>query len=231
MGSFLQYWLVKRICMDAVYLWFGLVSGAIATLIGQSAIAVDSPQLPPVPLTSTSLLPDLNPLDVKLLKPGAIPAGVVTAQTISLTRLMLPSLWWTQSQVANNPQFSNKLLENWIAYPGYSQDPGRVDLVVNRQLWSLLDYLQRYEFVNRFSAIARGYGYNIRVFDNQARFAGAYTCDFSQVDVAKLHSVPYFSSANQLSSTLDFYTRNTIADRVICKMLIDSALRAYPKSQ
>jgi hypothetical protein len=200
--------------------------GAIAALTGQSAIAVEPPQLPPVPLTSTPLLPDLTPLDIKLLKLGQVPAGVVTSQTISLTRLTLPSLWWTQAQVANNPQFSNKLLENWIAYSGELKEPGRVDLVVNRQLWSLLDYLQRYEFINRFSAIARSYGYNIRVFDNQARFAGAYTCDFSQVDIIQLQAVPYFSNANQLSSSLDFHTRNAIADYVTCEMRIESALRA-----
>jgi len=211
--------------MNAVYLWFGLFSSAIAIMIEHSAIAVEAFQLPS-PTAAISLLPDLTPLDVKLLKNRTVPAGVVTAQTISLTRLALPSLWWTQAQIANNPQFGNKLLENWIAYPGDVKEPGRVDLIVNRQLWSLLDYLQRYEFVNRFSAIAHGYGYNIRVFDNQARFEGAYTCDFSQVDVAKLQSVPYFSSANQLSSTLDFYSRNTIADRVTCKMLIESALGA-----
>ncbi|MEX0271652.1 hypothetical protein AB3R30_21250 [Leptolyngbyaceae cyanobacterium UHCC 1019] len=218
----MKYWLVKRIGMNSVCL--GL--GAIALMIGQRAIAVDAPQLLRSPSTSMPLLPDITPLDVKLLKPGQVPAGVVTAQTISLTRLTLPSLWWTQAQVAANPQFGNKLLENWIAYPGYVNDPGRVDLVVNRQLWSLLDYLQRYEFINRFSAIARSYGYNIRVFDNQARFAGAYTCDFSQVDVTKLQAVPYFSNTNQLSSPLDFYSRNTIADRVTCEMLIESALRS-----
>jgi hypothetical protein len=213
--------------MYSLSLGSGVVGGAIAVTIGYSAIAVEAEfQLPPPPLASPTLRPDSTPLDVNLLKPGQVPAGVVTAQTISLTRLTLPSLWWTQAQVADHPQFGNKLLENWIAYPGYVKDPGRVDLVVNRQLWSLLDYLQRYEFINRFSAIARSYGYNIRVFDNQARFAGAYTCDFSQVDVVRLQSVPYFSNANQLDSGLDFYSRNTIADRLICKMLIESALRA-----
>lgn len=195
-------------------------------MVGQSAIANEASQLAPPSLASTTLLPNSTPLDVTFLKTGEVPPGVVTAQTILLTRLTLPSLWWTQAQVANNPQFGNKLLENWIAYPADIKDPGRVDLVVNRQLWSLLDYLQRYEFINRFSAIARSYGYNIRVFDNQARFAGAYTCDFSQVDVIKLQSVPYFSNTNQLSSTLDFYSRNTIGDRVNCKILIESALRA-----
>lgn len=99
-------------------------------------------------------------------------------------------------------------------------------MIVNRQLWSLLDYLQRYEFINRFSAIARGYGYNIRVFDNQARFAGAFTCDFSQVDVRKLQAAPDLSSGNQLSPGLDFYSRNAIADRLTCEMRIETSIRA-----
>ncbi len=212
--------------MSLICLGLGATSSAIAAMIGQSAIANEASQLPAPPLTSTPLQPDLTPLDITWLKTGEVPLGVVTAQTIALTRLTLPSLWWTQAQVAANAQFGNKLLENWIAYPGYDRDPGRVDLVVNRQLWSLLDYLQRYEFISRFSAIARSYGYNIRVFDNQARFVGAYTCDFSQVDVIKLQSAPYFSNTNQLSSTLDFYSRNIIGDRVTCKMLIDSAITA-----
>lgn len=211
--------------MGSICLGLGAIGGAIAAMIGQSAIAVEASQSL-TPLASTPALPDLTPLDVTFLKTGQVPPGVVTAQTISLTRLTLPSLWWTQAQVAANPQFGNKLLENWIAYPGYDRDPGRIDLVVNRQLWSLLDYLQRYEFISRFSAIARNYGYNIRVFDNQARFTGAYTCDFSQVDVSKLQSVPYFSNTNQLSSTLDFYLRNILTDRVTCKMLIESAITA-----
>ncbi len=217
--------------MDSIFLGLGVIGGTIAAMIGQSAIIAAiageaESQLPPPPLAAISLRPDLTPLDINLLKLGQLPAGVVTAQTISLTRLTLPSLWWTQAQVAHNPQFGNKLLENWIAYPADVKDPGRVDLVVNRQLWSLLDYLQRYEFISRFSAISRSYGYNIRVFDNQARFTGAYTCDFSQVDVMKLQSIPYFSGANQLSSALDFYSRNTITDRVNCQILIESALRA-----
>ncbi len=215
--------------MSSILLRVGAIGGAIAIIVGQSAIANEASPLPAPPLPSTLLQPDPTPLNVTWLKTGEVPSGVVTAQTIALTRLTLPSLWWTQAQVAANPQFGNKLLENWIAYPGYVKDPGRVDLVVNRQLWSLLDYLQRYEFINRFSAIARHYGYNIRVFDNQARFAGAYTCDFSEIDMRQLQSVPYFSNTNQLSSTLDFDLRNTISDRVNCKMQIESALRSSQK--
>jgi hypothetical protein len=126
-----------------------------------------------------ALLPDLvEPLQVCLLDPTALaepnpdcPVGnTITKDTISQTDLTTPSLWWAYEQ------FGNKLLENWLAYP----DKQRVDLVVNRQRWSLMDYLQRYEFVNHMGTAIRQDGYNLRVFNRQDPTLpiAAYTCNF-----------------------------------------------------
>jgi hypothetical protein len=80
-----------------------------------------------------------------------------------------------QQYIARDPSGS-KLIENWIAFPLQPNKPGRVDVVINRQLWSLLDYLQRYTFVNDFGTAAGDFGYNVRFFDSSANFLAAYTC-------------------------------------------------------
>jgi hypothetical protein len=121
------------------------------------------------PLSGQALpMPSQAPLELELLQPNAATArgDVVTADTISQTGLTLPSLWWAKEQ------FAGKLLNNWLAYP----QEKRVDLVVNRQLWTLLDYIDRYSFVNEFGTVARDYGYNVRVFNQQKKLLAAYTC-------------------------------------------------------
>ena len=72
----------------------------------------------------------------------------------------------------------NKLLDNWIAYPPSGKEPARVDLVVNQQIWSLLDYFERYNFVNQMGSLARSYNYNVRVFNYQQERLATYTCNF-----------------------------------------------------
>ncbi|MFE1748532.1 hypothetical protein [Coleofasciculus sp. H7-2] len=123
--------------------------------------------------TPATLLPSLEPLDVKLLEPESRPprSEVIRADSMSQAKPTIPSLWWAEEQ------FGGKLLENWLAYPNRQ----RVDLVVNRQLWSLLNYMGRYSFVNSFGTVARDYGYNTRVFiANQPQEPLAtYTCNFS----------------------------------------------------
>ncbi len=114
-------------------------------------------------------------LDVRLLELG-MPTeseNVITANNIAESGLTIPSLWWVKEQ------FAGKLLDNWLAYPNRNQPGGRVDLVVNRQVWSLLDYLQRYEFVNHFGTAAKQQQYNTRVFNRQGGLLAAYTCDFN----------------------------------------------------
>jgi hypothetical protein len=87
--------------------------------------------------------------------------------------LTIPRLWRAQNSA------ENKLLDNWIAYPGSSLEPARVDLIVNQQIWSLLDYLERYDFINRLGTAARRDNYNVRVFNYQQEILGTYTCNFS----------------------------------------------------
>ena len=121
--------------------------------------------------TSDIPAPSTAPLELNLIQQGKAPTrpDVITANTISQDGLTTPSLWWAKEQ------FAGKMLNNWIAYPTEK----RVDLVVNRQLWTLLDYMERYRFVNEFGNVARDFGYNIRVFNQQRTLLAAYTCNFN----------------------------------------------------
>jgi len=120
--------------------------------------------------TASVPLPSDAPLELDLLtQPNG---SVITATTINPQGLTTPSLWLTQ---ANSEK---KLLDNWIAYPASATAPGRVDLIVNQQVWSILDYLERYSFVNRLGNVARKDVYNLRVFNYQQELLASYTCNF-----------------------------------------------------
>ncbi|MDJ0701744.1 MAG: hypothetical protein QNJ46_00550 [Leptolyngbyaceae cyanobacterium MO_188.B28] len=103
----------------------------------------------------------------------------ITQDTISDTSLTLPSLWWSRDQVVaavgDLPQF----IETWVAFRGSEEQPRRVDVVVNPQIWNLLNYLERYAVLNQFGATAKSYGYSTRFFRG-LDLTGAYICDFSQ---------------------------------------------------
>ncbi len=108
--------------------------------------------------------------------------SVITSETFSSTGLTLPSLWWVKDQFSQKKPLATKLLRNWRAYPGNPQRPGQIELLVNRQFWSLLDYVERYTFLNEFGEAAREYRYNIQVIDSDAPTnapLASYTCDFS----------------------------------------------------
>ncbi|MBH8564360.1 hypothetical protein I8748_19580 [Nostoc sp. CENA67] len=137
-------------------------------------ISLATVSLLPIPasLAQTSSIPQPSnaPLELNLLtKPNGI---VITANTIDPTGLTVPSLWWARENS------EKKLLDNWIAYPVSNQEPGRVDLIVNQQVWSLLSYLERYSFVNRLGNLSRKDGYNVRVFNYQQDLLATYTCNF-----------------------------------------------------
>ena len=141
-----------------------LVLGVFASLIPQLALAQKT----------SAPDPYLAPLETKLLDPRVPLAerGIITATTISPTDIATPSLWWMKKQFDEDKDFGSKFIFNWIAY----QDEKRVDLVVNRQVWTLLDYIGRYRFVNKLGTVARGYNYDVRVFNQQAELLATYTC-------------------------------------------------------
>ena len=103
--------------------------------------------------------------------------------------LAQPSLWLNRDLFAFRTKFSTKLLENWLVCPSTNSDRGRIDLVVNGQLWGLLDYFERYELLQQFGNGSDQpdqrfkSGYNLRVFARQGQIPGqgqkslaTYTC-------------------------------------------------------
>jgi hypothetical protein len=138
------------------------------------SLATDPQTTQAVP--SPAIQPDPAPFDFDALLSTSLPPSIITSDRVSQTGLTVPSLWWLSEQLATMKDFGSKLLLYWLAYPHQESKRARVDLVVNRQLWSFLDYLQRYEFLHRFGTLAEGYGYNVRVFDDRSNFVGAYTC-------------------------------------------------------
>ncbi|MEG5032907.1 hypothetical protein [Microcoleus sp. AT3-D2] len=93
-------------------------------------------------------------------------AANLPSPPLSQTEKSVPSLWLAQEL------FGGKLLDRWFVDPGNTW----VILIVNRQLWSLLDYIERYQFVNHFGTVARDYGYNVRVCNRQGTALAVYSC-------------------------------------------------------
>jgi hypothetical protein len=89
------------------------------------------------------------------------------APPLSQNQKSVPSLWLAQKQ------FGGQLLDRWFIDSSNSW----VILVVNRQLWSGLDYVGRYQFVNRFGVAAGEYGYNVRVCNRQGVGLAVYSCN------------------------------------------------------
>ncbi len=91
----------------------------------------------------------------------------ITQLSIPLENSSIPSLWWTQEQF---DPFGGRLIENWLAYPQIRQ----IDLIINWQLWTVLDYLGRYRFVNQFGTVVRKYGYNLNVLNQNQQCLATY---------------------------------------------------------
>ena len=145
----------------------GVMGVGLGLSEGNPAIALDTQAL-------LLLTQPLTPSEINLLEQGAPPSDPswVTAETISQTGLTTPSLWWAKQQ------FGGNLLNNWIAKPGTDDMPNRVDLLVNQQVWTSYNYLDRYAFLNQMGRVAQDFGYSTRVFDTQGQLLGAYICAF-----------------------------------------------------
>ena len=140
-----------------------LVNVPLSMLILCGSIGIASAQVPSPSCEA--------PPDPALLKKAQPEGKIITDETISEADVTVPSLWWAKKQF---DPFGGKLIDGWLAY----QDERRIDLVVNRQLWSRLDYVNRYRFVNNIGTVAREYKYNLRVFTQQQQCLATYACNY-----------------------------------------------------
>ena len=83
-------------------------------------------------------------------------------------------LWWLKDQLE---QLEKGLLVSWLV----DAPNQRLDIVVDRQLWSQLNYLQRYRFVYHLGNVAREKHYNLRIFNQQNKCLVAYHCHFEKI--------------------------------------------------
>lgn len=92
---------------------------------------------------------------------------VIAEQNIALSGIAVPSLWWAREQF---DPFDGRLISTWLANHKLKQ----IDLTVNWQLWTLLDYLGRYRFINQLGTVTREYGYNLRIINQQKQCLATY---------------------------------------------------------
>lgn len=104
-----------------------------------------------------------------------------TADTPSAQGFTIPSLWWQQRQQGKT--FNPRLIDTWRAYDHSISEIAHVDVVVNGQIWPLLDYLEQYEFITKFGESAKSYGYQLRIFTG-SRLVGLHVCQFSETPLS-----------------------------------------------
>jgi hypothetical protein len=144
----------------------GLVFGLLMQSTFNAVAIAQTPETPKLPKFDTCTL------DPDLLTPAGLPldSNWVTAYTFNPETMTQPSLWWAAEQFG-----PNKMIVNWIAYPEQRQ----IDLILNLQLWSSLNYIGRYSFIHHFGTVARDYGYNLRLFDQRPNCLAVYTCNYT----------------------------------------------------
>ena len=91
----------------------------------------------------------------------------VSDSQASLPPVTQAKLWWAAEQF---DPFEGKLVQNWLTQHHKKQ----INLVVNWQLWTVLDYLGRYRFVNQFGTVAREYGYSLNIFNQKEQCLAVY---------------------------------------------------------
>jgi hypothetical protein len=132
-----------------------LILGSGCVTLAQSSVAPPTPEICDVNLTVLKSVDFSND------------PNIITADTVTAEGMTAPSLWWT------NEQFPPKLVTNWIA----NRSQNQIYLLVNTQYWNILDYIDRYRMIDRFGRVAQGYGYNLKICNNQKIALAHYVCD------------------------------------------------------
>jgi hypothetical protein len=102
-------------------------------------------------------------------------------RTILQARLSLPSLWWTRDQYSARLPLGKKLIGSWLICPKTNNAPQHVQMVLNAQIWSLLEYFDRYEFLHQFGTVTSTKGYDLWIYSDETPVLAAYICDYQAV--------------------------------------------------
>jgi hypothetical protein len=102
-------------------------------------------------------------------------------RTILQDRLSLPSLWWTRDQYAARLPLGKKLISSWLICPKTNNAPQHVQIVLNAQIWSLLEYFDRYEFLHQFGTVTSNNGHDLWIYSDETPVLAAYVCDYQAV--------------------------------------------------
>jgi hypothetical protein len=90
-------------------------------------------------------------------------------------------LWWTKEQIEAELR-SSKLISRWALSTdnpipsALPTGPATLDVTINSQVWSVLDYFGRYEFANTFGIKAHELGYGLRIMTDRGLVLGQYHC-------------------------------------------------------
>jgi hypothetical protein len=119
--------------------------------------------------------PDTCEVNLDSLKSKEIEAdpNIVTADKASAKGTTMPSLWWTNEQLPAN------LVVNWVA----SRNQKQVYLLVDTQYWNVLDYIDRYQTIDRIGRVVQGYGYNLKICNDRKIALAGYVCNQSTVGI------------------------------------------------
>ncbi|NEP17488.1 MAG: hypothetical protein F6J97_11385 [Leptolyngbya sp. SIO4C1] len=184
--------------------WLRLIGAALA-----AGVALRLPALAQVPQAAATAA-SLAEISAALLDLAAMPldmtpdAATLATDTPSEDALTIPSLWWQQDQIAplirvaqapsdesaaaapmeedapaNN--LGDLMITGWIARRAAGALGLRhIDITVNQQAWSRLNYLQQYALISQLGQTAKTYGYQLRLFTGES-LLGTYACNFAQV--------------------------------------------------
>ncbi|MGF1588627.1 MAG: hypothetical protein ACFCU7_05160 [Pleurocapsa sp.] len=146
-----------------------ILTGLSIILINNLAIAQEIPANVFNTCTQTNNQPasaiNPNTKELKLSKVANEPNTLASAKSnLNVTQA---SFWWAAEQF---DPFNGRLVVKWLTYPQQQQ----INLIVNWQLWTLLDYFGRYRFVNQFGTVARKYGYSLNIFNQTDQCLASY---------------------------------------------------------
>lgn len=177
-------------CLLAVGLGLGTILAG-SGLAQTDAPAVTEPLSTPAPGLNSDYqflvtFPTFGQFDSGFL--GQIDAATLRDdEDISETHLTLPSLWINRD-VMPNRLGGRRLVNSWLAYQVKSPQIQVVDVVVNTQYWSVLNYLEQYGVLLQLGSAAKDYGYNLRIFRGSAfsrELVGLQVCEFPPIALTR----------------------------------------------